>query len=233
MPHADRGGGGGGGLLIVFEGGEGSGKSTQLRRVSGSLERRGMAHVCLREPGGTSLGTEVRRLLLDRASDIVPRSEALLFMASRAQLVEREVRPALARGDIVLLDRFFLSTYAYQIAGHGLPESEVRAANQFATGGLVPDLTLLLEFPMSEGLARAARRTTAHDRMEAMGAEFHSRVSAAFASFADPAWQRAHPEVGVIVTVSAVGAEREVAARVRSALAQRWPGTFSLGGESQ
>ena len=230
VAHAGR--GAEGGLLIVFEGGEGSGKSTQLRRVSAALATRGVAHVCLREPGGTPLGTEVRRLLLDRASDIVPRSEALLFMASRAQLVDREIRPALARGDVVLLDRFFLSTYAYQIAGHGLAESEVRAANQFATGGLVPDLTLLLDFPVAEGLARAARRATAHDRMEAMGTDFHSRVSAAFGSFADEAWQRTHPEVGPIVTVSAIGTERDVATRVASALAQRWPGTFSLAVES-
>ena len=99
----------------------------------------------------------------------MPRAEALLFMASRAQLVQREIRPALARGDVVLLDRFFLSTYAYQIAGHGLPEDEVRSANRFATGGLVPDVTILLSFPVVQGLARAARRTASHDRMEAMG----------------------------------------------------------------
>ncbi|HEY2067598.1 MAG TPA: dTMP kinase [Gemmatimonadaceae bacterium] len=232
MAHADQLAVAGGGLLIVFEGGEGSGKSTQLRRVSSTLEKRGIRHVCLREPGGTPLGTEVRRLLLDRESDIVPRSEALLFMASRAQLVDREIRPALARGDVVLLDRFFLSTYAYQIAGHRLAEPEVRAANQFATGGLVPDLTLLLDFPVAEGLARAARRATAHDRMESMGAEFHRRVSAAFASFADAAWQRTHPEVGPIVTVGAVGSEREVAARVDAVLTERWSGIFSSAGGS-
>src|SRR6476620_11531590 len=177
------------GALIVFEGGEGSGKSTQLRLLSRELERHSIRHVCLREPGGTPLGTEVRRILLDRASDIEPRAEALLFMASRAQLGEREVRPALERGDVVLLDRFFLSTYAYQIAGHGLPEDEVRAANRFATGGLAPDLTLLFTFPVEAGLARAARRPAAHDRMEAMGESFHQRVAAAFGTFVDPSWQ--------------------------------------------
>jgi dTMP kinase len=219
-------GGGGPGVLIVFEGGEGSGKSTQLRRVSAVLARRGVSHVCLREPGGTPLGTEVRRLLLDRASDIVDRAEALLFMASRAQLVEREIRPALARGDVVLLDRFFLSTYAYQIAGHGLPEDEVRAANRFATGGLTPDLTLLLSYPVTEGLARAARRATAHDRMEAMGEPFHRRVAAAFGTFADPSWQGDHSECGPIVAIDAEGREEEVAERVSAALSARWPGTF-------
>ena len=214
------------GVLIVFEGGEGSGKSTQLRRVSAALARRNVSHVCLREPGGTPLGTEVRRVLLDRASDVAHRAEALLFMASRAQLVEREVRPGLERGDIVLLDRFFLSTYAYQIAGHGLPEDEVRAANRFATGGLVPDLTLLLTFPVTEGLARAARRATAHDRMEAMGEAFHRRVAAAFGTFADSSWQADHPECGPIVGIDAEGREEEVAERVRAALSARWPGTF-------
>jgi dTMP kinase len=214
------------GVLIVFEGGEGSGKSTQLRRVSAMLARRNVPHVCLREPGGTPLGTEVRRVLLDRSSDISHRAEALLFMASRAQLVEREVRPGLARGDIMLLDRFFLSTYAYQIAGHGLPEDEVRAANRFATGGLVPDLTLLLTFPVTEGLARAARRATSHDRMEAMGEPFHRRVAAAFGTFADPSWQSDHPECGPIVAIDAEGREEEVAERVAAALSARWPGTF-------
>jgi len=218
------------GALIVFEGGEGSGKSTQLRLLSRDLERHAVPHVSLREPGGTPLGTEVRRLLLDRASDIVPRAEALLFMASRAQLVEREISPALERGVIVLLDRFFLSTYAYQIAGHGLPEEEVRAANRFATGGLSPDLTLLFAFPVEDGLARAARRPAAHDRMEAMGAAFHRRVAAAFGTFADPAWQEDHPECGPIVPVDAEGSEDEVMTRVRAALRARWPGTFAFDG---
>jgi dTMP kinase len=215
------------GALIVFEGGEGSGKSTQLRLLSRDLERRSIPHACLREPGGTPLGTEVRRLLLDRASDIAPRAEALLFMASRAQLVEREIQPALARGDLVLLDRFFLSTYAYQIAGHGLPDDDVRAANRFATGGLAPDLTLLFTFPVEDGLARAARRPAAHDRMEAMGEAFHRRVAAAFGIFADPSWQADHPECGPIVPVDAEGSEEEVMTRVRAALRTRWPGTFA------
>jgi dTMP kinase len=218
------------GALIVFEGGEGSGKSTQLRLLSRELEKRSIRHVCLREPGGTPLGTEVRRLLLDNASDIVPRAEALLFMASRAQLVDREIRPALDRGDLVLLDRFFLSTYAYQIAGHALPDGEVRAANRFATGGLSPDLTLLFTFPVEAGLARAARRPAAHDRMEAMGEAFHRRVAAAFGIFADPSWQLDHPECGPIVPVDAEGSEQEVMTRVHAALHARWPGTFAFVG---
>ncbi len=211
--------------MIVFEGGEGSGKSTQLRRLSAVLADQSVAHVCLREPGGTPLGTEVRRILLDRASDIDPRAEALLFMASRAQLVQREIRPAIARGDVVLLDRFFLSTYAYQIAGHRLHEEEVRQANRFATDGLLPDLTILLTFPTRAGLDRAAGRASSHDRMEAMGESFHERVAVALGSFAEPAWQTKHPECGPIVAVDAGGTEDEVAERVLVVVRQRWPGT--------
>jgi len=210
------------GRLIVFEGGEGSGKTTQLRRLSALLARKGIAHVCVREPGGTPLGTDVRRLLLDRGSDIDPRAEALLFMASRAQLVVREIRPALERGDYVLLDRFFLSTYAYQVAGHRLDESAIRAANAFATDGLGPDLTLLLRYPVHQGLERAAGRASAHDRIEAMGDSFHERVAAALASFAEPAWQAAHPECGPIVSVDATGTEDEVAHRVLAMVTERW-----------
>ena len=214
------------GRLIVFEGGEGSGKSTQLRLLADSLTAAGVAHRCLREPGGTPLGAEVRRLVLEREWEVEARAEALLFMASRAQLVAKEIRPALARGEIVLLDRFFLSTYAYQIGGRALPDSEVRAANGLATAGLAPDLTLLLTFPVAEGLARAADRSAAHDRMEREGRVFHERVAAAFESFASPEWQRAHPECGPIVSLEAAGSERDVAARVRRALATWWPGTF-------
>src|ERR1041384_3347454 len=113
------------GVLIVFEGPEGAGKSTQLRLLADWLGQRGADVVAVREPGGTIVGDHIRRLLLDPASDIVPRTEALLFMASRAQLVEREIRPSLAKGATVLVDRFFLSTYAYQGVGRGLPQEEL------------------------------------------------------------------------------------------------------------
>jgi dTMP kinase len=208
------------GRLIVFEGAEGVGKSTQLRRLASWLESGGRVVHAHREPGGTPLGDEIRRVLLDPQSDIAARAEALLFMASRAQLVERLVRPALAAGHVVLLDRFFLSTYAYQGAGRGLPEAEVRQANAVATDGLVPDLTLLMTLPVAEGLARATRRGE-RDRMERNADDFHHRVAQAFASFADPGWQRGHPECGPIVTVDASGSEDEVFGRVRSLVEER------------
>jgi dTMP kinase len=204
-----------GGALIVFEGPEGVGKSTQLRRLATWMESGGRVVHALREPGGTPLGDEIRRLLLDPASDITPRAEALLFMASRGQLVESLVRPALQAGHTVLLDRFFLSTYAYQGAGRGLAEREVIAANAVATSGLVPDLTLLLMLPVPEGLARAEQRGEP-DRMERNADEFHQRVAQAFATYATPAWQAAHPECGPIVTVDASGSAEDVFTRVRT-----------------
>ena len=217
MPH---------GQLIVFEGAEGTGKSTQLRLLAEWLGARGRDVVAVREPGGTVIGDEIRRLvLLDPTADLTPRTEAFLFMASRAQLVEREIRPALERGTTVLVDRFFLSTYAYQGVGRGVPTEELRAANQMATNGLVPDLTLLLQLPVEEGLRRALRRG-AHDRIERVELAFHERVARAFETFADPAWQRAHPECGSVVLVDASGDEREVFARVLAAVRERWPESF-------
>jgi len=214
------------GLLVVFEGAEGAGKSTQLRLLAEWLGARGNDVVAVREPGGTIVGDEIRRVLLDPESDIVPRAEALLFMASRAQLVEREVRPALDAGTVVLVDRFFLSTYAYQGAGRGLSEDDLRAANAIATNGLVPDLTLLLTLPVSEGLSRAMQRGE-HDRMERAELAFHERVAGAFERFATPEWQRAHPECGPIVLIAGGGTEEAVSARVLETLRARWPGTFS------
>ena len=212
------------GGLIVLEGIEGVGKSTQLGRLLGRLESRGLAARAVREPGGTPAGDEIRRLLLDPASHLDERTEALLFMASRAQLVSDVIRPALARGEFVLADRFFLSTYAYQIAGRGLPEENVRRANSLATGGLVPDLTLLLDLPPSAGLERAAQRS-AHDRIERSGADFYDRVRGAFVEFATPAWQQRHPEAGPIVLVEASGDETTVAGRIVNEVARRWPQT--------
>jgi dTMP kinase len=220
------------GKLIVFEGAEGVGKSTQLRLLAEWLESRGQDVVAVREPGGTILGDEIRRILLDPSSEIAPRAEALLFMASRAELVEREIRPALGQSLVVLVDRFFLSTYAYQCAGRGLPQDEVRAANKLATGGLVPDVTLLLTLPVTEGLARAEQRG-APDRMERASDDFHYRVASAFTQFATAEWQRAHPECGPIVSIDARGSERDVFARVQSELARRWPGSSFGEGEGE
>lgn len=220
------------GGLIVLEGIEGVGKSTQLQHLRRHLEQRGFIANVLREPGGTPAGDIIRKLVLDPGHQVDQRTEALLFMASRAQLVADVIRPALARGEFVLLDRFFLSTYAYQIAGRGLSENEVRNANALATGGLVPDLTLLLDLPADAALSRAARRS-AHDRIEQSGAAFYERVRAAFVRFATPEWQQSHPEAGRIVLVDAGGDEAVVASRVIGHVAQHWPQTAaSLAGSN-
>jgi dTMP kinase len=217
------------GRLIVLEGAEGAGKSTQLKRIAEWLSARGETVIGVREPGGTVVGDEIRRVLLDPSSEIVPRAEALLFMASRAQLVETEIRPAIEAGAVVLVDRFFLSTYAYQGVGRGLPEQELRVANTMATGGLVPDLTLLLSMPVAEGLVRAASRG-GHDRMERAELAFHERVANAFATFATADWQATHPECGRIVILDAQGSEDVVFARIRTTLEQQWPGTSAVEG---
>ena len=211
--------------LIVLEGPEGAGKTTQVRRLAEWLTAAGKTVVAYREPGGTPVGDDIRKILLDHpASDIVPRAESLLFMASRAQLVESQIAPALSAGAIVILDRFFLSTYAYQVAGRGLPHDQVGAANRLATAELRPDVTVLLMLPVEEGLARVTRRG-AHDRIEQADADFHRRVARAFAEFATAEWQAAHAEAGPVVTVDARGDMADVSARVFSAIEQRWPGT--------
>ena len=211
------------GKLVVFEGGEGAGKSTQLQRLSARLSSRGIAHRVFREPGGTPVGDRIRDLLLHTDAPLAPTTEAALFIASRAQLVATELRPALARGEHVLLDRFLLSTYAYQIHGRGLPEAQVRAANLLATDGLVPAVTVLLSLPPGEGLARVGARGNA-DRIERAEDGFHDRVAAAFARFGERAWQAEHPECGPIVAVSASGSEDDVEARIARALAAAVPG---------
>lgn len=210
------------GRLVVFEGGEGAGKTTQLERLALRLGRHGAQVRMLREPGGTPIGDEIRTLLLRPGAQVPARAEALLFMASRAALMAEQVQPALTRGEIVLLDRFFLSTYAYQVGGRGLPEAEVRDANAFATGGLVPDVTVLLTLPVEVGLARAAQRG-ASDRMEQAERAFHDRVNAAFVSFAEPAWQASHAECGRIVAVPADGPVEAVEARVWRVVAMACP----------
>ncbi len=210
------------GRLIVFEGGEGVGKTTQLTRLAQRLTEAGLTCERFREPGDTPVGDQIRRILLDPASAMGARTEALLFMASRAELVSRKVRPAVMSGAIVLLDRFFLSTYAYQIAGRGLPSVDVRSANLIATEELVPDLTLLLTMPAREGLARATQRS-ARDRIEQSGEAFHARVEAAFAEFATDEWQREHEECGPIVSVDALGTEAEAGARVLDVVTARFP----------
>jgi dTMP kinase len=169
------------GALIAFEGVEGAGKSTQLDRLRDELERRGHEVVVTREPGGTPVGERVRDVLLDPATGLDPRAEALLFAAARAQLVEQVIRPALERGAVVLCDRYLDSSLAYQGGGRGLGRGPVQEVNRFATGGLLPDLVVLLDLDPAEGLGR---NPASRDRIEVEGIGFHRRVREAFRELA-------------------------------------------------
>jgi dTMP kinase len=213
------------GKLIVFEGAEGAGKTTQIRILAERLTKAGVSWVGVREPGGTPVGDEIRDILLHQDEELTAATEALLFMASRAELVAREVIPSMGKRNVVLVDRFFLSTYAYQIVGRGLPEDEVRAANRLATGGVVPDLTLLLDVHASHGLERADARGK-RDRIERSGDDFHARVANAFRRFTDPKWQHSHPECGPIKLIDGSGDEATVHERIVSALASAFPQPF-------
>jgi len=211
------------GALVVLEGPEGVGKTTQARLLADALCSAGVACISVREPGGTALGESVRGLLLDGEHAPVAAAEALLFLASRAQLMADVVRPALARGDVVVVDRFFLSTYAYQIAGRGLDEGAVRAANQLAVNGVIPDVTIVLALPdVRDGMARAAERG-AQDRMERADDAFHARVAAAFDRYATTAWQHENAECGTIERVSAEGTPEDVFARVAAVVSRHVP----------
>jgi dTMP kinase len=219
------------GRLIVLEGPESAGKSTQAARLVRWLVDRGVDAILVREPGGTDAGEKIRELLLHLPYQLTAAAEALLFMASRAELVDRAIKPSLGEGRTVIVDRFFLSTYAYQVAGRGLDAGLVASANALATEGVVPDLTLLLTLTGSERRARLDRRG-GHDKIERAGEQFHSRVDAAFERFLDPEWQESHPEAGLIVAVSGVGTEDDVLMRIVGALAEKWPETFAASSVS-
>ncbi|MEW6868869.1 dTMP kinase [Trueperella pyogenes] len=163
------------GLFISFEGGDGSGKSTQVRALSAWLEDTGHDVVVTREPGGTAMGASIRELLL-HGEDMGPRAEALLYAADRSHHVESKIRPALARGAIVITDRYLDSSVAYQGAARELGIDEVRDLSLWAVGGLLPDITFLLDLPASTGFERAQLRTSGLDRLERAGKEFHDAV---------------------------------------------------------
>lgn len=168
-------------VFIAFEGGDGAGKSTQVAALAGWLRARGREVVVTREPGGTELGVRIRELLL-HGGEVAPRAEALLFAADRAQHVAAVVRPASERGAVVLTDRYVDSSIAYQGAGRDLRAAEVARLSAWATGELVPDLTVLLDVTPETG--RARRHDRAEDRMETEAAEFHARVRAGFLGLA-------------------------------------------------
>jgi dTMP kinase len=163
------------GLFVTLEGGEGSGKSTQIQRLAGRIRALGIEPVLAREPGGTPLAEGVRALLLDADRRPGALAEVFLLEAARAQLVSTVLRPALEAGRVVLCDRYDDSTLAYQGGGRGLDDEMLRTLNRAATGGLRPDLTLLLDAPHELGLERRSRQGSMN-RLDREPAEFHARV---------------------------------------------------------
>ncbi len=172
------------GLFLTFEGGDGSGKSTQSALLTEWLSQQGRTVVHAREPGGTELGLELREIILHRRGYIAPRAEALIYAADRAHNVATVVRPALERGDIVIQDRYLDSSVAYQGAGRVLEPAEVRDVSLWATEHLLPDLTILLDLDIETGRARLDDARTRYDRLEAEAAEFHHRVREAYLALA-------------------------------------------------
>ncbi|MFF2493273.1 dTMP kinase [Agromyces sp. NPDC058064] len=184
----------GAGLFITLEGGDGSGKTTQAELLGEWLAGQGRTVVRTREPGGTAVGVEVREIVLHHRGDIAPRAEALLYAADRAHHVATVVRPALERGEVVLQDRYIDSSVAYQGAGRVLDPAAVRGLSDWATEGLVPDLTVLLDLDAEAARGRLDEARTRYDRLEAEAAEFHDRVRAAYLGLAE-----AEPERFLVV----------------------------------
>jgi dTMP kinase len=202
------------GFLLTFEGVDGAGKSTQLRKVAAYLRREGYRFLIVREPGGTVLSERIRRLLLDRrATHLSDESELFLYLAARAQLVHELIAPALARGEIVLCDRFTDSTLAYQGGGRGFAEQVLRELNDVATGGRHPDLTILLDVPRN---VSAARKSGTPDRLESEKERFHRRVLQRYRRLARTDRPR-------FVRVDGTGDVEAVFAQIRRALEARLP----------
>lgn len=180
------------GVFITFEGGDGSGKTTQVALLHSWLEEHGHTVVVTREPGGTDVGLELRDIILHRKGFLAPRAEALLYAADRAHHIYTIVRPALESGSIVVQDRYLDSSVAYQGAGRVLAEEEVRDLSLWATENLLPDLTIVLDAPAATLRQRISQDNRVYDRLEAEGDDFHERVRDAYRRLADAEPERIH-----------------------------------------
>jgi dTMP kinase len=203
------------GKFITLEGGEGAGKSTQQRRLAGWLRDSGLRVVETREPGGSPGAEEIRRLLVTGAAGRWdPMTELLLIFAARRDHLLRTIEPALSSGTWVVCDRFVDSTMAYQGYAQGLGRDAVATLQSLVAGALQPDLTLILDLPVEQGLARARSRAGSEDRYEKMDADFHARLHAAFHDIAAR-------EPARCLLVDAGGDEAAVAARLQAAVSER------------
>lgn len=219
VTEASAGDGSGQGVFIAVEGPEGAGKSTQVGLLADWLRARGGDPLVTREPGGTAVAEEVRRVLLE-SDRLSARTELLLMLASRSTLVEAVIRPALEAGRVVITDRFHLSTLAYQGYGRELPLEDVVRMNRFATGGLEPDLTVLLDVEPELGAARRTGRGSSPDRIERAGPAFHRRVVEAYRELA-----RTDPRV---VRVDGTPAAHEIHEAIRALLTDRFGEPFGI-----
>jgi dTMP kinase len=202
------------GLFITLEGGDGVGKSTQAALLEEWLTGRGRTVLRTREPGGTAAGVEIREIVLHHRGDISPRAEALLYAADRAHHVATVVRPALARGEVVLQDRYIDSSVAYQGAGRILDAQEIRDLSLWAAEGLLPDLTILLDLDEESARARLDTARTRYDRLEAERSDFHARVRAAYLRLAEEEPDR-------FLVIDASRPVEEIAQEIRDRLAAR------------
>jgi dTMP kinase len=201
------------GTFITFEGGEGVGKSTQVHRVAEALRSLGKTVITTREPGGTQGAEDIRALLMTgNETRWNAQTEALLFAAARADHVAKLIKPALARGDWVLCDRYIDSTRAYQGGAGGMSDADIMALHRVGSGGMLPDRTLLLEIPVEEGQARAAQRSdSAPDRMGSKSDDYYSHVARRFDELAQA-------EPNRLRAINAVGSVEQVTDRLLSAL---------------
>jgi dTMP kinase len=217
------------GLFVAFEGGDGAGKSTQARLLAASLRSAGHEVLLTREPGGTPVGEKLRSLVLDHGhGEIDARTEALIFAAARAAHVAQSIQPALERGEIVVTDRYIGSSIVYQGVGRGLGAGSVRELNEWATEGLWPDLTVLLDVEESEGRARRTADEAAEDRLESEPDAFHRNVRTAFLDLA-----AARPDAYLVLDAhrDPVSLAEEILAAVRRALEVR-PGVVPPASEA-
>ncbi len=214
------------GCFVVLEGGEGAGKSTQAALLGEWLRERGVPHTLAREPGSTGVGEAIREVVLGRTELEIPaESELLLILAARAAFVREVVRPALARGEVVIADRFDLSTLAYQGYGRGLDLADVRAAMRVATGDLRPDLYLVLDVPVEEGVARRRTAGRAADRMEGAGVDFLRTVRSGYLELA--------ATDGRVEVVSGLGTPDQVQGRILCQLGRHLPEVFGPGSQQR
>jgi len=209
------------GRFVVLEGVEGAGKSTQARMLGECLESCGIPFTLTREPGGTEVGEAIRNVVQDRPElSIQPETELLLYLAARTAFVQQIALPVLARGELLIADRFSLSTYAYQGYGRGLDLDEVRRMDRFASGGLEPDIYLVLNLPIEEGRARQKAAGKREDRLESSGEAFLEAVGRGYRELAG--------RDGSVRLVDALGTPLEVHTRVREVLYRELPETFAI-----